>query len=164
MTSPEPFRRESSPINPEPLTQAELWLNNVANNPATLVTLLVLSRARKPLSRRQLYEEIVSRCGGSIPYVQSNFSERYRVDLERAGAVQKEDAVATMRHGYQKRVLGFEATPLGNQEGVALAGLLLDWQLRNPELPLQRLLGGSMSRVEGVQSPILRMLLLADLV
>ena len=146
----------------EQQTQAELWVNNIANNLAKLITLLVMSHAREPLSRTQLYSEIKERCGGSMPYSVNAFTA-YCKTLEKTGAVVKSETQAVVSQQLQT-VQGYEITTLGEQDGVAFAGLLLDWQLRNPELPLQKLLGTSSSSVEGKYAPVLRLLMLADLV
>lgn len=147
----------------ESYTDAELWLNNVANHPGKLVTLLILSGSSVALSKGQLFGEVCERVGGEPPFSEGTLFDYCRT-MSKAGATRAVEATAVVSH-YPRIVEGFEATEQGKKEGYALAGLLLDWQIRNPELPLQKLLGITSNKVKGaVHAPTLRMLAFSDLV
>lgn len=146
----------------EALAEAEQWLNFAANHPAKLVAVLVLSKTQEPLSKTQLDQELASRCGGAVPYAPGTAFGWGDTLAQTPGVRYTTTTAVVSRH--PRQVPALETTEAGDRDGVALAGILLDWQLKHPELPLPKLLGSSSSKVNGAYAPTLRMLMLADLV
>lgn len=151
-----------TPSNHEQLTDPEKWLNFAANHPGKLAMLIIMSEARVPLSKTQLDIEVDERTEYGNPYGPGTVFGWGATMTQTPGVRNTTTTAIVSMH--PREVSALETTVEGDEQGTSLAGLLIDWQIRHPELPLQKLLGSSSSKVKGVYAPTLRMLMFADLV
>ena len=136
-------------------------LNGVANSESKLLTAAVIGVApNKHFTQVQLLTKLIQLQGEHVGWrISKRVPMSYCDDtLGPIGAVVSEP-VKTRRGTWTR---AYKSTELGSEWGLALAGTLLDWSLKYPDIPLQRVFGTTRSR-SSAKSPEARWRIFTEL-
>ena len=147
----------------EPLREIQLYdlLNGVGNHDAKLLTAaIILSDPNSAFTPQRLVNIFKEKQGEDIHWAPNSsiplsYCER---SLSPIGAVTKV-AVEGYRH---KPSIAFIASEFGTQFGLAFSGAILDWSLKYPDIPLQRVFGSTVSSGD-TRSPKTRYLIYSEI-
>lgn len=139
---PQELKKSVESLKPEPLSDERIgdMLAGFGNSESKATTFLVLALKKIPLTRMDLYNELMDVQGEGGWKMNHNNPFIYCTNsLAPVGLVAKKVVYE------EKKIYGYEVTPYGEKIGVPFAGLLLDWSLRYPDFSLYQIFGSTQS-------------------
>ncbi len=139
------------------------WLSHIGNDERKLLVLLTLWQSQQPLGSSGVLNEMERLAGDSLQTRSSRVGEYIEDNFHKVNAVTSRPEAIVRRDGHQPAMPMYDLTDRARAFGVPLAGALLGWSFRHPEMALKQVFCTSKGDASA-QSPLRRYYLLYDLV
>lgn len=153
-----------TPEQQSPLTDEVLpWVAHVANDERKLLILLTLANSDAPLSNSGVLEEMEHTAQSDLATERASINAFVKDNFYKVDAIEDSETTILRPSGHPITVPAYVLKEKAKELGIPLAGAILDWSYRHPDMSLKQVFGTSKGDKD-VQSPLRRYYMLYDLI